>query len=98
MTVTQKEDGEVRKMKNKITDLNDHLFAELERLGDEELAGDDLQSEITRAKAIADVSGKIIDNAKLALEATKLQVEYGSRQKISLPEMLEMKSDAKRSV
>jgi len=85
-------------MKNKITDLNDHLFAELERLGDEELAGDDLQSEITRAKAIADVSGKIIDNAKLALEATKLQVEYGSRQKISLPEMLEMKSDAKRSV
>ncbi len=98
MTVTPKEDGEVRKMKNKITDLNDHLFAELERLGDEELAGDDLQSEITRAKAIADVSGKIIDNAKLALEATKLQVEYGSRQKISLPEMLEMKSDAKRSV
>ena len=83
-------------MRNKITDLNDHLFAQLERLGDADLAGEALDAEITRAKAISDVSGKIIDNAKLALEATKLQVEYGGagRSKIEMPPMLENKKDA----
>ena len=86
-------------MKNKLTDLNDHLFAELERLGDEDLQDDKLQQEISRAKAVSDVATRIIDNAKLALDATKLQVEYGGivREKINMPEMLEMKS-AERKV
>ncbi len=86
-------------MKNKLTDLNDHLFAELERLGDEDLQDDKLQQEISRAKAVSDVATRIIDNAKLALDATKLQVEYGGivREKITMPEMLEMKS-AERKV
>ncbi len=86
-------------MKNKITDLNDHLFAELERLGDEELKEDALNNEINRAKAISDVAGKVIENAKLALDATKLQVEYGgvNRKAIELPPMLETVKDAKKS-
>lgn len=80
-------------IKNKITDLNDHLFAELERLGDEELKDEDLTKEIGRAKAISDVAAKIIDNAKLALDATKFQVEFGgvNRKAIDLPPMLESK-------
>ena len=80
-------------MKNKITDLNDHLFAELERLGDEELKDEELSREIGRAKAISDVASRIIDNAKLALDATKLQVEYGgvNRKAIDMPPMLESK-------
>lgn len=80
-------------MKNKLTDLNDHLFAELERLGDEDLQDDKLQQEISRAKAVSDVATRIIDNAKLALDATKLQVEYGGvvREPIKMPEMLELK-------
>lgn len=78
-------------MKNKLIDLNDHLFAQLERLGDEELTGEALESEITRAKAVSDVSRQIIDNAKVALEATKLQVEWGGRGSVDLPLMLESK-------
>lgn len=80
-------------MKNKMTDLNDHLFAEMERLGDEDLKGEDLAKEISRAKAISDVASRIIDNAKLALDATKLQVEYGgiNRKAIEMPPMLESK-------
>lgn len=66
-------------MKNKITDLNDHLFAQLERLGDEDLKDEALAKEIGRAKAISDVASRIIDNAKLALDATKLQ-EIGVRE------------------
>lgn len=80
-------------MKNKLTDLNDHLFAQLERLGDEELTGEALEKEITRAKAVSDVSRQIIENAKVALDATKLQVEYGGagQRNIPMPTMLELK-------
>lgn len=80
-------------MKNKLTDLNDHLFMQLERLNDEELTGDDMLNEIKRARAINDTAGKIIDNARLALDATKLQVEFGTaaRTGVDLPEMLETK-------
>lgn len=87
-------------MKNKMTDLNDHLFAQLERLGDEDLDAEQLQKEIGRAKAMTDVAGKIIDNAKLALDATKLQVEYGgvNRKAIELPPMLENKDVRNRKV
>ena len=87
-------------MKNKLTDLNDHLFAQLERLGNEDLSADALNAEISRAKAVSGVASQIIDNAKLALEATRLQVEYGgiTREPIKLPEMLEMKKDAARSI
>ncbi len=43
-------------MKNTLTDLNNHLFAQLERLGDEDLDGEKLQQEINRAKAISDIA------------------------------------------
>lgn len=56
-------------MKNKLTDLNNHLFAQIERLGDEDLKGDGLAEEIKRAKAISDIGAKIIGNAALVLKA-----------------------------
>lgn len=81
-------------MRNNITDLNNHLFAELERLGDEELSGEDLDREIVRAKAISDVSKQIIDSARVSLEAVSLQAEWGGRQNIEMPVMLETKKNA----
>ena len=81
-------------MRNNITDLNNHLFAELERLGDEELSGEDLDREIVRAKAISDVSKQIIDSARVSLEAASLQAEWGGRQNIEMPVMLETKKNA----
>lgn len=77
-------------MKNTLVDLNNHLFAQLERLGDEDLAGEQLQAEIERSKAISSIATKIIDNADLGLQAEKLKVEYGRRD-VQLPEMLENK-------
>lgn len=64
-------------MKNKLSDLNNHLFAELERLGDEDLTGDDLVAEIERAKAVSNVSSQIVSNANLQLKAVQLQCDYG---------------------
>ncbi len=59
-------------MRNTLGDLNNHLFAQLERLGDEELTGDKLQEEINRAKSITCVASQIISNGSLVLEAKKL--------------------------
>ncbi|MCK4789230.1 MAG: hypothetical protein KAV87_36140 [Desulfobacteraceae bacterium] len=56
-------------MKNKLGDLNDHLFAEIERLGDEDLSGEALTQEIARARAVSNVASHIINNANLVLKA-----------------------------
>lgn len=59
-------------MKNKIDDLRNHLFAQLERLGDETIKGDDLKEEIQRAKAVSEVSAQIVDTARAENERLKL--------------------------
>jgi len=58
-------------MKNKLIDLNNHLFAEMERLSDEDLKGDALAEEIQRAKALGGVAVQIISTGQLALSASK---------------------------
>ena len=55
--------------KNKLSDLNNHLFEELERLNDEELKGEELQEERERAKSMANIAQTIINNGELALKA-----------------------------
>jgi hypothetical protein len=65
-------------MQNKLSDLNNHLFAQLERLGDEDLIGDKLIEEISRAKAVTDVSQQIIANGALVLKA-KVAVDMVGR-------------------
>lgn len=75
-------------MKNTLIDLNNHLFAQLERLSDEELKGEALSEEIDRAKSIAVIAKTIIDNGSLVLDAKKFR---DNRMDIdnNLPKMLE---------
>lgn len=75
-------------MKNTLGDLNNHLFAELERLGDEDLKGEKLIEEISRAKSIADVSTQIISNAHVILQAEKFRDEKMDISR-AVPKMLE---------
>lgn len=79
-------------MKNKLTDLNDHLFASLERLGDEDVTGDELLQEIDRSKAISSIAKDIVGNAKLALDVEIFKVDNNYHvTKNKMPEMLEAK-------
>lgn len=63
-------------MQNKLIDLNNHLFAQMERLSDESLTPEELQREIQRGQAIKAISREIIDNARLALDAQVLIHEH----------------------
>ena len=76
-------------MQNTLGDLNNHLFAQLERLGNEELEGDELKEEILRAKAVTDIAREIIDNANTVLDVMKFQTETLGRSNVSVPKMLE---------
>lgn len=60
-----------RGTQNKIEDLRNHLFAQLERLGDESLSDEAMQKEIERSKAISDVSQVVINSAKLEVDYMK---------------------------
>lgn len=64
-------------MKNKLTDLNNHLFAQLERLGEENLEPEKIEQEIKRTDAIVKVSEQVINNAQLALDAAKMIAANG---------------------
>ena len=75
-------------MKNTLGDLNNHLFAQLERLGDEDLKGEELQEEILRAKAVTSIASQIISNGSLVLEAKKM-VANAMDADTKVPKMLE---------
>lgn len=62
--------------KNKLTDLNDHLFSQLERLGEENLSGEKLNDELRRSKGMSGIAKDIISNAQLVLDAAVAKSEY----------------------
>ena len=74
--------------RNTLGDLNNHLFAQLERLNDEEITGEELEEEIARSKAIVRISNQIINNANIVLKAKTIELEYG-KDKNKMPKMLE---------
>lgn len=74
-------------MKNTLNDLNNHLFAQLERLSDEDLKGEELQEELNRSKAVSDVAKNIVSNGNLILQAHKFKDERMDANN-HLPELL----------
>lgn len=84
-------------MENKLTDLNNILFEQIERLNDDDLHGDALKQQIKRSQAIESVAGMIIANANTVLKAEKLKMEYAmdDRDPDQVPEMLRIEGRKK---
>ncbi|SFJ32849.1 hypothetical protein [Albimonas pacifica] len=73
--------------KNRLSDLTDHLFAQLERLSDEGLDAEHLEQEVKRADAIVAISDQVIANGELQLKAAKLFAEHGAGVLPMLPQI-----------
>lgn len=58
--------------KNKLTDLNNHLFTQLERLNEEGMTDEQVKKEVSRAKAISGIASQVIKSAKVTIDAMKL--------------------------
>lgn len=72
-------------MKNKLTDLNNHLFAQLERLGEEGMTAEQIEQEAKRAKAMVNISAQIVQAQSLTLKAVDIVAKHGDRFKGDLP-------------
>jgi len=66
-------------MKNKLPDLNNHLFAQLERLSEEDLTPEQIEQEGKRTDAIVSISEQIVRNADLHLKAATIIANHGDR-------------------
>jgi hypothetical protein len=64
-------------MRNKLSDLNDHLFEAIERLNDENIKGQQLEEEIKRAKAMTQVATQIVNAHKNIVDAMRVANSKG---------------------
>jgi hypothetical protein len=66
-------------MKNKLADLNNHLFAQLERLSAEDITPEQIELESKRGEAMVSLADTIIRNADLTFKAATLVANHGDR-------------------
>ena len=78
----------MRGLRNTLGDLNNHLFAQLERLSDEDIKGEKLREEINRAEAVSTIAQQIISNGALALKAKQI-ASNNLDADMKMPRMLE---------
>ncbi len=76
-------------MKNKLIDLNNHLFAQLERLSEENISQEQIEVEIARTKPINEIAKNIIDNADLMLKAEELKAKHNCA-KVQVPQIIDV--------
>ena len=68
-----------------LQDLNTILFKQIEALDDPDLTDEQFARQVEKSDSIVKVAGKILDNAKIALDAQKHFDEYGTGRTIDMP-------------
>ena len=64
-------------MKNKLTDLNNYLFEQIEKLNDDDMTTEQTEQQIRKAEAISKIGRTIIDTSTLQLKAIQVASENG---------------------
>lgn len=91
-------------MKNKMIDLHNALFAELEALQDEdsfkneagEIDSAKVELAIKRADKVSDVAGKIMDLQRLQMDVVKMAFDNGINVKV--PEILGIEDNSGKKI
>jgi hypothetical protein len=80
--------------KNKLSDLRDHIFSALERIDDDQLTPEQLDYEIKKANAVANLSSMIIQSAKIEVDFIKVTGRLDSKtelfKSIDTPKQLDL--------
>lgn len=66
-------------MKNKLSDLNDILFAQLERLTSDDLPTDQIEQEVSRTQSVVQIADRIVHTARLQLDGARFVAEHGGK-------------------
>ena len=77
-------------MQNNLSDLNNHLFAQLELLGSGELNKEELETEIKKSKAMTSISAQILKIVDVQLKAIRTAENCGLLNE-EMPALLETK-------
>ena len=64
-------------MKNSVINVNDHLIARLEELGQENLSAEELDNVVKRAEASVKVASALTANGRIVLDAQRFAAEHG---------------------
>lgn len=79
-------------MKNDLTTLNNYLFEQIERINDDGLTGEELNTALQKAKAVNDLASTIVSNANVQLKA---YCELGQKASKGVSNMLGIESGEK---
>jgi hypothetical protein len=63
--------------KNRLSDLNDHLFAQIERLSQEDLTAEQIDTEVKRGSGIVAAADQILRHTTLQVQAAKIMSDHG---------------------
>jgi hypothetical protein len=72
-------------MKSKLAELNDHLFAQLDRLDKEDMTPEQLEAEIKRGKVVAKIAEQVVSAAGVQVAAAKIIAQHGEKMTHHLP-------------
>ena len=72
---------------SKLSDLNTHLFAQLDRLSAQGLTADQIDQEVKRAGAIVSIADQVVSNASTQLKAAQLFGQFGPSVLPHLPQI-----------
>ena len=84
------ESMEEAKRSHDLGDLNEHLYAELDKLRAVDVRDTEMiSSEVSRSKAIEGLARVVVDTANTVLDATRMRAEFSKGTVVSVPKMLE---------